>query len=662
MAVECPTKLFYTGKSSDYADANLDDPFLKALARGGFQVGALAKCYYPEGIEVVEQNHDKAVEATNRLLKAENVTIFEAAIRHENLFVRVDVLKKVGNTLQVIEVKSKSFDPTAENPFFDKAALKKNIRKLSAEFAPYLYDIAFQAYVCRKTFPKSSVSSFLLLPSKAARTSVEGLNQNFLLKDGPDGRPGVVVKQGVSKADLGDEILHKVNVDEVVAIIHAGQNTERSQTDRCNGLGYEDEIAFFARMYVEDNRIPATPSSHCKHCEFRAAAGDGLKSGFNECWQTMTKEHAPDLGGAMVFDIWNFRKSDALIEDGKVFVRDLVEEDVSPTAKSDEEGLSMSQRQWLQVQYVQTKKKDPYLDSKGLSSAIQSWRFPLHFIDFETTMVAIPFNKDRRPYEVVAFQFSHHVVHEDGLVEHLDQYLSTERGRFPNFDFVRALKRSLERDQGTIFRYAAHENTVLCQIHEQLRASNEPDAQDLMAWIRTITTSGSSSKEKWSGPRSMVDLCDLVKRFYYHPMTNGSNSIKQVLPAILNSSKYLQEKYSKPIYGAPNGIKSLNFSERAWIEVDQDGSVKDPYERLPSIYRDISRNEMDRLFGDDELADGGAAMMTYAMMQFTEMAEPERQALASALLRYCELDTLAMVMLYEYWVDVLGLAKGKRAA
>lgn len=269
MAVECPTKLFYTGKPKEYADVSIDDPFLKALARGGFQVGALAKCYFPEGVEVFETDHDRAVAETNRLLQAENVTIFEAAVRHENLFIRVDVLKKVGQTLRVIEVKSKSFDPSSENPFFDKTALKKNLKKLTSEFAPYLYDVAFQAFVCRQVFPSSSVSSYLMLPNKASRTSVEGLNQLFLLKDGANGRPMVIVKDGVKKADLGDEILCMVNVDEPVSVIHSGTNVERGPEERVNGLGYAEEIAHLARMYADDMRIEARPGAHCKSCDGR---------------------------------------------------------------------------------------------------------------------------------------------------------------------------------------------------------------------------------------------------------------------------------------------------------------------------------------------------------------------------------------------------------
>ena len=52
---------------------------------------------------------------------------------------------------------------------------------------------------------------------------------------------------------------------------------------------------------------------------------------------------------------------------------------------------------------------------------------------------------------------------------------------------------------------------------------------------------------------------------------------------------------------------------------------------------------------DANIQEGGAAMMAYAKMQFTDMADEEREALRNALLQYCELDTLAMVMIYEHW-------------
>jgi hypothetical protein len=47
-------------------------------------------------------------------------------------------------------------------------------------------------------------------------------------------------------------------------------------------------------------------------------------------------------------------------------------------------------------------------------------------------------------------------------------------------------------------------------------------------------------------------------------------------------------------------------------------------------------------------------MMAWAAMQFSDMGEGERKRIAEALLKYCELDTLAMVMIYEGWKDMTG--------
>ena len=102
---------------------------------------------------------------------------------------------------------------------------------------------------------------------------------------------------------------------------------------------------------------------------------------------------------------------------------------------------------------------------------INSWSYPLNFIDFETSTVALPFTKGRKPYEQTAFQFSHHVVFEDGTVVHQIEYLNAEVGVFPNFQFVRALKAALETNSGSVFRYHNHENTVFNHIFDQLESS-----------------------------------------------------------------------------------------------------------------------------------------------------------------------------------------------
>ena len=61
LAMQCKTKLFYCGKP-EYANQSIDDPFLLSLAEGGFQVGALAKCYFPGGHEVETKDSVEALQ------------------------------------------------------------------------------------------------------------------------------------------------------------------------------------------------------------------------------------------------------------------------------------------------------------------------------------------------------------------------------------------------------------------------------------------------------------------------------------------------------------------------------------------------------------------------------------------------------------------------
>ena len=43
--------------------------------------------------------------------------------------------------------------------------------------------------------------------------------------------------------------------------------------------------------------------------------------------------------------------------------------------------------------------------------------------------------------------------------------------------------------------------------------------------------------------------------------------------------------------------------------------------------------------------------MAYSYLQFSDLDDDRREAITKGLLRYCELDTLAMVMIYEHWLS-----------
>ena len=70
------------------------------------------------------------------------------------------------------------------------------------------------------------------------------------------------------------------------------------------------------------------------------------------------------------------------------------------------------------------------------------------------------------------------------------------------------------------------------------------------------------------------------------------------------------------------------------------------YDILPKL---DAINAAQRHFDDEAIRDGGAAMVAYAKCQFTEISSKGIAFLRAAVLKYCELDTLAMVMLWQTW-------------
>ena len=89
-----------------------------------------------------------------------------------------------------------------------------------------------------------------------------------------------------------------------------------------------------------------------------------------------------------------------------------------------------------------------------------------------------------------------------------------------------------------------------------------------------------------------------------------------------------------------------------WYREDADGRAMDPYKLLGPLSIDgqeVMDSEDGEGSGGDPIAGGGEAMMAWARMQFDDIPDAERDSVFNALLKYCELDTLAMVMVVESW-------------
>jgi hypothetical protein len=78
----------------------------------------------------------------------------------------------------------------------------------------------------------------------------------------------------------------------------------------------------------------------------------------------------------------------------------------------------------------------------------------------------------------------------------------------------------------------------------------------------------------------------------------GSNSIKELLPAVLETDHNLQSRYSKSI--GDLGLSSLNFDHNhIWITKEQ-GKVVNPYKMLPALFTNWISNDKEILISGIE--------------------------------------------------------------
>lgn len=575
LASTCPTKLFY--KKNGYPSANEEDDYMELLAEGGYMVGRLAEHLYPGGKKVTTLKTEDAVAETNKLIEAGTPTILEAAFVWNGCLVRVDILNRTKSGFDLIEVKSKGYDP-------DKG-FRGARGGWVGSWKEYVEDVTFQRWVARGAMPNVAISAYLLVPDKTIVGEVEGLPARFTL----------------TRKDREILVSGDIPSDEVTAAVRLLKLCPVD--DLANEL--EPEVVKTAKVLLSSleggaaKKIPGVPRYLCADCEYRMPHHD--KNGFAECWGALANV-TPSL-----FDLnrLGYVKEDKLlvaerlIREGKVSLFDI------PA------GLlttSYGPRQKIQIEH--TKANTEWRDT-SLKPALQACKYPLHFIDFETSRLALPYHRKMTPWEQVAFQWSCHTIRKPGAkIEHKD-WINLDPA-FPSFGFAEEL-RAWIGDAGTVFTWSHHEASTLKDIARQID-DYCPDKADLKNWLLLT-------------PGRIFDLCAHAEKAYFHPLMAGKTSIKAVLPAIWRNNPKLRAHalFSRYVKEDKNGLMS-------------------PYASLPSI----------EIFARSEtIEEGTGAMRAYQEMLYGGGRQDSaiKDSWKKLLLHYCELDTAAMVMIWMHWMD-----------
>lgn len=248
LALECPTKLYYID-NPQYANQKIEDSFLKALAEGGYQVEALARCYFPDGIFVVPEHKESVLEATKRLLETESITLFEAEILHKGYLIRTDILIKHQNHLRLIEIKSKSIS----NGEIKKIETGKGA--INSTWKPYVADVAFQKWVLQQAYPNYRVSSYLMPVDKDSICPTDGLNRKFLLTKDQSGKTSVKILEPLTAEDLSVRLLKEINVDHLTDKVWSEHDA--------TGRPFVDRFREFSQQYFNGLKSPPIPKKEC---------------------------------------------------------------------------------------------------------------------------------------------------------------------------------------------------------------------------------------------------------------------------------------------------------------------------------------------------------------------------------------------------------------
>jgi hypothetical protein len=168
-----------------------------------------------------------------------------------------------------------------------------------------------------------------------------------------------------------------------------------------------------------------------------------------------------------------------------------------------------------QTSVVQAAKSGvPIVNLEGIRAFLAGLSFALYFLDYETYASAVPLLNRTSPHKHFPVQYSLHILHGDGTLEH-NEYLERE-ARLPD-RLVERLRADIG-DEGSVISW--HASFEKAQNKEMARLF--PDYSDFLADLND----------------RMADLEDVFKADYVDARFDGSTSIKKVLPVVCPELSY----------------------------------------------------------------------------------------------------------------------------
>ena len=176
------------------------------------------------------------------------------------------------------------------------------------------------------------------------------------------------------------------------------------------------------------------------------------------------------------------------------------------------------------IQYDTYMAGKPEINKSEIVSMLDELAFPLYFFDYEGYVSAIPAFDGFGAYEQVPFQYSLHIMEEDGSIDHREFLITEPKGDI-TLPLIEQMTKDMVRPGTVIAWYSSYEkqrNSKLAELHPEYKEFLE-EINEKMFDLMTIFSSGN----------------------YVDPAFRGSFSIKKVLPVIVPELTYKNLHISK---------------------------------------------------------------------------------------------------------------------
>lgn len=244
-------------------------------------------------------------------------------------------------------------------------------------------------------------------------------------------------------------------------------------------------------------------------------------------------------------------------------LRVLIDEGVfNPMDVPDDFKMTNTQKTKVELQ----KSGVPQIDWDLIRQNLSKLVYPIYFLDYETFGKPVPLLDDYKTSQQVVFQYSLHILHEGGKLEHFE-YLADELVG-ATAGLVESMRKNIGPVGSILVWFESFEKSRNCELMEL-----HPQAKEFLEDIN----------------KRIFDLMKVFKKDYLHPDFRGSASIKKVLPVL---------------------VPELSYSEL-------------------------------------DVQSGTMAIEAWGRTIFQQVSEKEKNEIRQNLLKYCELDTLAMVKILE---------------